>query len=87
MNQPTAAVNSASFKNPEEGLIAFTDRLVMAATYNKVSDSALRTLIVLCALATESSKVVALTAPAADLDELARNYFVQPSGATSVVIL
>ncbi|AXH66321.1 hypothetical protein SEA_SATIS_162 [Streptomyces phage Satis] len=72
MDQPVTPVVSAAFDNPEEGTTATVDRLVMAASYWKISDSALRTLIYLTALACSSDKVISMTIPTADLDELER---------------
>lgn len=77
MNQPVQPVTSAMFENPEEGTTATVDRLVMAASYWKVSDSALRSLVHLTALACASDKVVSMTIPTADLDELIRRGLVR----------
>lgn len=72
MSVPVTAVVKAEFSNPEEGTTATVDRLVMAASYWKVSDSALRSLVHLTALACASDKVISMTMPTADLDELVR---------------
>lgn len=72
MGVSVTAIVKAEFANPEEGTTATVDRLVMAASYWKVSDSALRGLVHLTALACSSDKVVSMTLPTADLDELVR---------------
>jgi CO dehydrogenase/acetyl-CoA synthase beta subunit len=72
MSVPVTAIVNGEFSNPEEGTTATVDRLVMAASYWKVSDSALRSLVHLTALACASDKVVSMTLPTADLDELVR---------------
>lgn len=72
MGVSVTAVVTALFDKPEEGVTATVDRLVMAASYWKVSDSALRSLVHLTALACASDKVVSMTLPTADLDELVR---------------
>lgn len=89
MSVSVTAVTTVRFDNPEEGTTATVDRLVMAASYWKVSDSALRSLVHLTALACASDKVVSMTLPTADLDELVRRGLVrrdlgQPDGAVLV---
>lgn len=77
MSVPVTAVVNAEFSNPREGATATVDRLVMAASYWKVSDPALRSLVHLTALACASEKVVSMTLPTADLDELVRRGLVR----------
>lgn len=72
MSVPVTAIVNAVFSNPEEGTTATVDRLVMAASYWKVSDPTLRSLIHLTALACASDKVISMTLPTSDLDELVR---------------
>jgi hypothetical protein len=77
MSVPVTAIVKAEFSDPEEGTTATVDRLVMAASYWKISDLALRSLIHLTALACASQKVVAMTIPTAALDELVRRSLVR----------
>jgi hypothetical protein len=85
--QPVVAINKAEFKNPEEGTADTLGRLVMAASYFQVPDSTLRTLVLITALACGSDKVVAMTVPAADLDELERRKLVHQCAHNTVVLI
>jgi hypothetical protein len=85
--QPTVAVNKAGFSDFNENATAIVDRLVMAASYWEVSESALRTLVHVTALACNSDKVVAATVPAADLDELESRGLALRSAPDTVVLL
>ena len=85
--EATIAINRAGFKTFEESTIATVDRLVMAASYWKVSDSALRSLVHLTALACGSDKVISMTLPAADLEELEARRLVESISLDSVVLL
>jgi hypothetical protein len=87
MTQPVTPIITAVFENPEEGTTATVDRLVVAASYWKISDSALRTLIYLTALACSSDKVVSMTVLSADLDELERRGLARREGADGMVLL
>lgn len=88
MSVPVTAVVNADFSDPEEGVTATVDRLVMAASYWKISDLALRSLVHLTALACASQKVVAMTVPTHALDELVRRGLVRcDSGRPDTVVL
>jgi hypothetical protein len=83
MRQPVTAILAADFSDPEEGTTATVDRLVMAASYWKVSDAALRSLVHLTALACASQKVISMSMPQADLDELIERGLVRYVTGTS----
>lgn len=59
------------FGDPEEGVTATIDRLVLALGHHKVSVSALQTLIFLTAGASGSTMVTPRNPRQADLEELA----------------
>jgi hypothetical protein len=77
----------ATFSDPEEGTTATVDRLVQAASYNRVSDSALRSLVLLTALALRSDKVVSMTLPEADVDELEVQKLIRRTAPGKAVLL
>ncbi len=87
MGHPVVAVNAAEFADPDEGTTATVERLVMAASYWKVSESALRSLVCFTALACASDKVIAMTVPACDLDELEGRKLIRQSEPSKVVLL
>jgi len=87
MGHPVTAVVAARFDIPEEGVTATVDRLVMAASYWKVSDSALRSLVHLTALACGSEKVVSMTLPACDLTELESRGLIRQATSDTVVLV
>jgi hypothetical protein len=81
------AVNAVRFQNPDEDTTATVDRLVMAASYWRVSGPALRSLVHLTALACGSDKVVSMTLPTADIDELESKKLLKQTAHDTVVLL
>src|SRR5690606_41454870 len=88
MRQAVTAILAVAFSDPEEGTTPTVDRLVMADSYWKVSDAALRSLVHLTALACVSQKVISMSMPQADLDELIERGLVRyAAGSSDRVVL
>ena len=77
----------AEFSDPEEGTTATVDRLVQAAAYNRVSHGALHALVMLTALALGSQKVVSMTLPEHDIDELEVQKLIRCTAPGKAVLL
>lgn len=70
MTEQTRSIR-VDFGDPEEGVTAAVDRLVLALAHHKVSANALQTLILLTARASGSTMVTPRNPREDDLEELA----------------
>lgn len=85
--RPTVAISEAEFANPEEGTTATVDRFVMAVAYHRASLGAVQSLVLLTALACGSDRVVSMSHPSADLDELETLGLIRWAARNKVVLV